>query len=146
MPAAALEAFADVFERWDGHGLPSGRSREDLHPIARILSVADQAAIAHATGGVTAARAEIARRSGGHLDPSICEAFAGAAEEILAQIESCEDLVESVCAAEPAPVLSVPVNEIDGPCLALATFADLKGLYLGGHSPHVTQIAEDAAR
>jgi HD-GYP domain-containing protein (c-di-GMP phosphodiesterase class II) len=80
------------------------------------------------------------------LDPSICVAFVGAAEEILAQIESCEELVEAVCAAEPAPVLSVPINEIDGPCLALATFADLKGLYLVGHSPHVTQIAEGAAR
>ena len=146
LPAGVLAAFADVFERWDGHGLPAGRSREDLHPIARVLCVADQAAIAHATGGVTGARAEIARRSGGHLDPSICDAFVGAAEEMLAQIESCEDLVEAVCAAEPAPVLSVPISEIDGPCLALATFADLKGLYLVGHSPHVTQIAEDAAR
>jgi hypothetical protein len=37
LPAAVLEAFADVFERWDGHGLPAGRSGEDLHPIARIL-------------------------------------------------------------------------------------------------------------
>ena len=43
LPAVVLEAFGDVFERWDGRGLPAGRSGEDLHPIARILCVADQA-------------------------------------------------------------------------------------------------------
>jgi hypothetical protein len=39
LPAAVLEAFGDVFERWDGRDLPSGRAGEDVHPIARILSV-----------------------------------------------------------------------------------------------------------
>lgn len=146
LPAAVLEAFGDVFERWDGRGLPSGRSGEDLHPIARILSVADQAAIAHANGGLADARAEIARRSGGHLDPSVCAVFLDDAEEILAPIEAAEDLVEAACAAEPAPVLSVPISELDRPCLALATFADLKGTHLLGHSPHVTQLTDDAAR
>jgi HD-GYP domain-containing protein (c-di-GMP phosphodiesterase class II) len=146
LPAAVLEAFGDVFERWDGRGLPSGRAGEDVHPIARILSVADQAAIAHATGGSAGARAEIARRSGGHLDPSVCDAFLAGAEELLAPIGAAEDLVEAVCVAEPAPVLSVPIGEIDRPCLALATFADLKGSHLVGHSPHVTRLAEGAAR
>jgi len=146
LPAPVVDAFGDVFERWDGHGLPSGRAGEDLHPIARILSVADQAAIAHATGGVAGARAEIARRSGGHLDPSVCDAFVNSAEEILAPLDAAEDLLEAVCAAEPAPVLSVAISDIDRPCLALATFADLKGSHLVGHSPHVARLADDAAR
>jgi HD-GYP domain-containing protein (c-di-GMP phosphodiesterase class II) len=30
--------------------------------------------------------------------------------------------------------------------IALATFADLKGLHLIGHSPHVTELAVEAAR
>ena len=70
LPAAVLEAFADVFERWDGRGLPDGRAAEAVHPIARIVGVAEQAAIAHAGGGVAAARAPRSRRrAGGHLDP-----------------------------------------------------------------------------
>jgi HD-GYP domain-containing protein (c-di-GMP phosphodiesterase class II) len=146
LPAGVLEAFDDVFERWDGRGLPTGRSGEDLHPIARILAVADQAAIAHATGDLAGARAEIARRSGGHLDPSVCEVFLDGAEEMLAPIEAAEDLVGAVRAAEPAPVLSVPISEIDRECLALGTFADLKGSFLVGHSPHVAELAEGAAR
>jgi HD-GYP domain-containing protein (c-di-GMP phosphodiesterase class II) len=146
LPAAVLDAFADVFERWDGHGLPAGRAGEELHPIARILTVADQAAIAHGTGGTAGARAEVARRAGGHLDPAVCQAFLDSADELLAAIDAAPDLVQAVCVAEPAPVLSASLDELEAPCLALATFADLKGAYLLGHSPHVTELAVAAAR
>ena len=56
LPAGVLDAFADVFERWDGHGLPNHRAGEAVHPIARIVAVAEQAAMAHAVGGLAAAR------------------------------------------------------------------------------------------
>jgi HD-GYP domain-containing protein (c-di-GMP phosphodiesterase class II) len=144
LPAAVLGSFGDVFERWDGHGLPGGRAGEALHPIARIVGVAEQAAIAHALGGVGAARAEIARRAGGHLDPSLCEVFLAHAEEVLAAIDAADDLVDAVRAAEPAPVLSLSTSDLERPCAALATFADLKGFHLIGHSPHVTELALEA--
>jgi HD-GYP domain-containing protein (c-di-GMP phosphodiesterase class II) len=117
-----------------------------LHPIARIVGVSEQAAITHALGGVAAARAEIDRRAGGHLDPSLCEVFLASAEEILAPIEAADDLVVAVRAAEPAPVLSLSATDLERPCAALATFADLKGFHLIGHSPHVTELALEAAR
>lgn len=37
LPATVLEAFTDVFERWDGHGPPNERPGEAVHPIARIV-------------------------------------------------------------------------------------------------------------
>jgi HD-GYP domain-containing protein (c-di-GMP phosphodiesterase class II)/DNA-binding CsgD family transcriptional regulator len=146
LPKAVLEAFADVFERWDGHGLPAGRAGEAVHPIARIVGVAEQAAMAHAVGGVAAARAEIGRRAGGQLDPSLCEVFLASAEEIIAPIEAADDLVDAVRAAEPAPVLWLSPADLERPCTALATFADLKGSHLIGHSPHVAQLALEAGR
>jgi HD-GYP domain-containing protein (c-di-GMP phosphodiesterase class II) len=146
LPAAVLESFGDVLERWDGRGLPGGRAGEALHPIARIVGVAEQAAIAHALGGVAAARAEIGRRAGGHLDPSLCQVFLASADEVLAPIEAADDLVDAVHAAEPAPVLSLSTGDLERPCAALATFADLKGFHLIGHSPHVTELALEAAR
>jgi DNA-binding NarL/FixJ family response regulator len=145
LPAGVLDAFNDVFERWDGHGLPSGRAGEELHQIARVLAVADQAAIAHAIGGGAAARAEIARRAGGHLDPFACDAFLADADEVLGRIDAAEDLVAAVREAEPAPVLSIAPADLERTCLALATFADLKGTHLIGHSPHVTELAVSAA-
>jgi HD-GYP domain-containing protein (c-di-GMP phosphodiesterase class II) len=146
LPTAVTDAFADVFERWDGHGLPHGRAGEEVDPIARIVGVAEQAALAHAAGGLAAARAEIARRGGGQLDPSLCETFLAHAEDVLAPIERADDLVEAVRSAEPPPVLTLSAAELERPCTALATFADLKGFHLVGHSPHVTGLALDAAR
>ncbi|MGO9754290.1 MAG: hypothetical protein ACLP8S_33120 [Solirubrobacteraceae bacterium] len=115
LPAAVVQSFGDVFERWDGRGLPSGRAGEALHPIARIVGVAEQSAIAHALGGVGAARAEIARRAGGHLDPSLCEVFLANAEEVLAPVEQADDLVDAVRAAEPAPVLWLSAVDLERP-------------------------------
>jgi HD-GYP domain-containing protein (c-di-GMP phosphodiesterase class II)/DNA-binding CsgD family transcriptional regulator len=146
LPAAVLEAFGDVFERWDGRGLPDGRAGEAVHPIARIVGVAEQAAMAHAVGGVAAARAEIGRRAGGHLDPSLCEVLLACAEEVFAPIEAADDLVHAVRAAEPPPVLSLSPADLERPCAALATFADLKGSHLIGHSPHVAELALEAGR
>ena len=146
LPEAVLEAFADVFERWDGHGLPEGRAGEAVHPVARIVAVAEQAAMAHAAGGLGAARAEIARRAGGHLDPSLCAVFLADAEAIIAPIEAGGDIVEAVRTAEPPPALTVSPAGLERPCSALATFADLKGTHLAGHSPHVAGLAVEAAR
>jgi HD-GYP domain-containing protein (c-di-GMP phosphodiesterase class II) len=141
-----VQSFGDVFERWDGRGLPNGRAGEALHPIARIVGVAEQAAIAHALGGVAGARSEIARRAGGHLDPSLCEVFLADTDEILAPIDEADDLVDAVRATEPAPVLWFSAVDLERPCTALATFADLKGFHLIGHSPHVTELALEAAQ
>jgi HD-GYP domain-containing protein (c-di-GMP phosphodiesterase class II) len=146
LPVLVVESFGDVFERWDGRGLPNGRAGEALHPIARIVAVSEQAAIAHALGGVAAARSEIARRAGGHLDASLCEVFLANAEEIVAPIEEADDLVDAVRAAEPGPLRWFSAVDLERPCMALATFADLKGFHLVGHSPHVTELALQAAR
>jgi HD-GYP domain-containing protein (c-di-GMP phosphodiesterase class II) len=146
LPAAVRDAFADVFERWDGRGLPGGRAGEAIHPIARVVCLAEQAAIAHAIGGVAGARGEISRRAGGHLDPSLCAVFLADADAVLAPIDAADDLVAAVRATEPGPVMWLSAADLQRPCAALATFADLKGFHLIGHSRHVTELAVDAAR
>ena len=75
LPAAAIDALDDVYERWDGLGIPDGRSGEQLSTIGRAVHVAEQAVFAHADGGVAGARAEVGRRAGGHLDPDLASAF-----------------------------------------------------------------------
>jgi hypothetical protein len=54
----------DVYERWDGRGIPDGTAGERLSLAARITHVADQAEIAHRAGGARAARATALRRAG----------------------------------------------------------------------------------
>ncbi len=144
LPAGAVAALDEVYERWDGKGFPDGRSGDQLTIAARVVHVAEQAVAAHYAGGRTVAEAEVRRRSGGHLDPELSAAFAEHADAIFAALES-DDLLASALAAEPPPAARVGAAGLDRMCLAFAAFADLKGTYLLGHSIHVTELAESAA-
>jgi HD-GYP domain-containing protein (c-di-GMP phosphodiesterase class II) len=48
--------------------------------------------------------------------------------------------------AEPPPVAVVEAEQLPELCVALAIFADLKGLHLVGHSIHVAELAVSAGR
>jgi HD domain len=61
LSAGAVAALDQVYERWDGHGIPGRRSGEQLALAARIGHLAEQAVLAHAHG----ARRQPRRRSGG---------------------------------------------------------------------------------
>jgi hypothetical protein len=71
----AIAALEDVYERWDGRGIPNGRAGDQVNLVARIVHIAEQAVLAHFFGDSAGARSEVARRSGGQLDPELCAAF-----------------------------------------------------------------------
>jgi HD-GYP domain-containing protein (c-di-GMP phosphodiesterase class II)/DNA-binding CsgD family transcriptional regulator len=144
LPAAAIAALDDVHERWDGLGLPAGRRGDELTLPGRIVHVAEQAVIADALGGRAAARAVVARRAGGHLDPELCARFAQHADDILAALDA-PDLLAAVVAREPPPAAPVGPDRVEAVAGALAIFADLKGRWLPGHSAHVMRLADAAA-
>jgi HD-GYP domain-containing protein (c-di-GMP phosphodiesterase class II) len=140
---AAIAGLDQVYERWDGRGIPDGVAGERLTFVARVTHVAEQAVIAHAQAGEGGARRELARRAGGHLDPGLCAVFADHAEALLAVLGS-EDMLAAVLAAEPPPVVKVDAASLETLCVALAIFTDLKGTYLIGHSTHVAELAAGA--
>jgi response regulator RpfG family c-di-GMP phosphodiesterase/DNA-binding CsgD family transcriptional regulator len=141
----ALAALNDLYERWDGLGIPDGRAGDQLDLVARIVHVAEQVVLAHFAGGEAGARSTVARRAGGQLDPDLCQLFAVHCDEVLGALD-VPDMLAAVVAAEPSPAVVVNPAELDRLCLALAIFADLKGLHLIGHSPHVAELAGGAAR
>jgi HD-GYP domain-containing protein (c-di-GMP phosphodiesterase class II)/DNA-binding CsgD family transcriptional regulator len=141
----AIDALGDVYERWDGRGIPDGHAGDQLDLVARIVHVAEQAVLAHFSGGEAAARSEVARRAGGQLDPDLCAEFSLHCDDVLGPL-GAPDMLVAVLAAEPSPAAVVDRSELDRLCLALAIFTDLKGLHLIGHSPHVAELAAGAAR
>jgi HD-GYP domain-containing protein (c-di-GMP phosphodiesterase class II) len=141
---AAVRALDDVFERWDGLGIPHGRSGDELSVIGRIVHVAEQAVFAHAAGGRAAAVAEVRRRAGGHLDPGLAARFVADADGLLAVLDA-PDLLTAVVAAEPGPGRVVFPDELGRLCRALSVVVDLKGRFLLGHSAHVADTADAAA-
>jgi HD-GYP domain-containing protein (c-di-GMP phosphodiesterase class II) len=140
-----LAALSDVYERWDGQGIPLGAAGSHLSFAARVVHVAEQAVLAHAKGGEPFAVHEVVRRAGGHLDPDLARAFAADAPKLLATLRE-PDAVASAIGAEPPPYVMVPSERIPDLCAVLGRFVDLKGTWLVGHSEHVARLAESAGR
>ena len=143
LPQGAIEALDEVYERWDGMGFPEQRAGEQLTIAARVVHVAEQAVMAHFDGGSEAARAEVARRSGGHLDPAVCAAFTEHADAVFEALDS-EDMLAAAVAREPAPVSHASAADLERICRAFSAFADLKGTFLLGHSQHVADLVDGA--
>ncbi len=144
LPDGAIAALDEVYERYDGHGFPAGRAGDDLTVAVRVVQVAEQAVMAHSEGGQAAAVHEVNRRAGGHLDPDICASFTANVEPILGALEA-SDMLAAAVAAEPPPAITAPAGNLDRVCSAFASFADLKGRFLLGHSAHVAGLADGAA-
>jgi HD-GYP domain-containing protein (c-di-GMP phosphodiesterase class II)/DNA-binding CsgD family transcriptional regulator len=141
---AVVDALDDVYERWDGWGIPGARRGEQVSAVARIVHVAEQAVLAAADGGPAAALAEVARRAGGHLDPDLVTAFLRAGDALLSVLD-VPDVLAAVLAAEPAPAAAAGTARLHDLCSSLAVVVDLKGRHLLGHSAHVAEVAESGA-
>jgi HD-GYP domain-containing protein (c-di-GMP phosphodiesterase class II) len=131
---AAVEAsLLDVFERWDGKGLPSGRRGDEIALAARVAAVAHTA---------VAAAGQVERWAGKALDPAVSDCFARNRETIL-DAAAQDDPIAAVLAVEPSP-REVDGERLDEIALAFADAADLKAPFLHGHSRGVAELAERA--
>lgn len=140
--AAALN---QTFERWDGHGLPNGLSKDTIELPARVANVAFAAVMFHDAGGRSAATDALTRWSGRSLDPEIARAFLGRSDELLRSVET-EDAWRDALACEPSPKQLVSERRLDDVIRGFGDFVDLKSTYLHGHSAGVAALAEGAAR
>lgn len=139
LAADAVLALDDVYERWDGLGIPSGKSGEALTLAGRIVHIAEQAVLAFYTGGTAAAQREVRRRAGGHLDPALAAQFVAAAQ-VFAPL-ALPDALAEVMRREPQPHAVVHADGLARLCGALAIVADLKSTHMLGHSQHVAALA-----
>lgn len=134
--------LSHTFERWDGKGLPAGRTGVEIPLEMRIAQLADAAEVFLRTGGVDAAVATVKQRRGTQFDPQLADLFCAHARALT------RDLLEldpwpAVLAAAPADVpLSGP--ELDSVLAAIGDFADLKSPYTIGHSRAVAALAAEA--
>lgn len=76
-----------LFERWDGKGLPAGTHGDSLTLPARVVRLAREAETFHRLGGAEAAVAAVRERSGGAYDPWLAERFGSSAPRLLKTLE-----------------------------------------------------------
>jgi putative nucleotidyltransferase with HDIG domain len=144
LPAGVATALDQVYERWDGKGLPHRLSGDQLSTAATIVHLADIVEIAHRAGGVEGAIALVERRRGGHLDPRLADAFMPLAGDILGDLDDIDVLVATLD-AEPPPAARVGGDELERFAAAVGDFADLKSPWMLSHSKAVAELASPAA-
>jgi HD-GYP domain-containing protein (c-di-GMP phosphodiesterase class II) len=142
---SVADSVRHIFERWDGQGVPSGVSGEDIPMGTRIGHVASVAAMFSQARGRSEALSTLEKWSGGALDPTITATFIAHADELLDCLD-VPDSWEAVLAAEPRPWKMVEEGSLDEICSVFGNFVDLKTPFLHGHSAHVARLAEGAAR
>jgi HD-GYP domain-containing protein (c-di-GMP phosphodiesterase class II) len=145
LPVGAIAALDEVYERFDGRGFPTGRAGDELTIAARVVHVAEQVVMADYEGGPASVPGRVARLIGGHLDPDVCQCLGENAEDVVEAL-AAPDMLAAALVREPRPALVVSPSQMDSVCLAFATFADLKGRFLLGHSNHVANLAAEAFR
>jgi HD-GYP domain-containing protein (c-di-GMP phosphodiesterase class II) len=141
----AAVAILHVDERWDGRGAPSGLAGEEISTLARILALAQCAAVFWADGGGAVAACAIARdRRGTWFDPALVD--------ILRDLEGAHAFWGTlnephVGAVEPEQrVLLADDERIDRVAMGFATVIDAKSPFTARHSEGVAGIAAGLAR
>ncbi|MFD1504311.1 HD domain-containing protein [Georgenia yuyongxinii] len=135
--------LAFTFERYDGAGLPRGASGDDIPIEMRVAQLADVAEVHHRMYGVQGAVAMARSRRGGHLDPTVVDAFTADAEALFPPPR--EDPWNQALSIAPDAEA-----RLDQPCLddlltAIGDFVDLKCPFTFGHSRNVAALVEAAA-
>ncbi len=137
-------ALGQVFERWDGRGVPGRVKGEDIALSMRIVALAQDAITFHRLEGAQAAVTMARQRKGTSYDPRLVECFCQQAQ-LLAGLEQ-EPPWEMVLSLEPGTRVRLSDEQFDHACRAIADFADIKSPYTLGHSVGVAELAAQAAR
>lgn len=140
MPDSILTALGDVFERWDGKGHPTGKAEEDIHLLARVVTVAEVLEIGEQRFGLDGALASARARSGGRFDPSLIEVFCDAAPELFAGLDE-PSVWDVYLDAEPEPRQLVTPAVVATYAEAFARTVDLKTVWTPTHSHSVGVLA-----
>src|SRR5262249_13917783 len=126
-------ALFEVFERWDGRGIPRKLKGEAVAFPARVVPLATDALVYFRLGGVDAARTIVRQRSGGAYDPRLVERFVAEADRLFLDVgtTSAWDLALD---AEPGRQPRLSPRQLEAALRAMADFVDLKSTSTLGHS------------
>ena len=140
-----IRALGQLYERWDGRGMPKGLKGDDVALPVLIVTLAQDAITFTRLGGVDSAVAVARERSRSVYAPRLVECLCAHASELLSGLD--EELSwDAAIALEPGiqPYLDDP--GFDTACTAIADFIDVKSPSTLGHSRGVADLAAEAAR
>jgi HD-GYP domain-containing protein (c-di-GMP phosphodiesterase class II)/DNA-binding CsgD family transcriptional regulator len=137
-------ALRHLYERWDGNGMP-GELRGTAVPIAvRLTQVAQDADVAWQYGGTEFASRVLTEHGRSGLDPDAVKLALSLGEELYTGL-AAPTVWAHAMSVEPGPCPVVTEDKLDTCLTAIADFADLKSMWMIGHSRAVARLAAGAA-
>lgn len=137
--------LGQIYERWDGKGLPRGLKGDAVLPAVRLITLAQDAIALADAGGVEAMAGVIASRGDGPYEADLARLVSAHAPALMERIGATVDR-ETVLALEPDPPVTLNETECDQAFLAIADMVDMRIPFTRGHSRAVGELAEAAGR
>ena len=139
------QALTQVYERWDGAGVPNRLKGEAIDLPVRLAHVAFDVEVGRVLWGAEGTIAMVRERSGKGYDPKVVEAFGREATGIF-EATGSTSIWEATLAAEPGKPTCIAGEQVDVAVRAMGHYADLKSRYTHGHSAGVSRLAEATAK
>ncbi len=140
LSASVQTGLWQLFEHWDGTGLPSGLRGEAILIGVQVVQIARDFVTFSQLLGVEVARTVLHTRAGQSFDPALVEAFDEVAVGLMAELDAVALVREAVIKLEPSPHLEVDANGVNRVLEALSDFAALKSPWLRGHARSVADL------
>lgn len=140
-----IYGLGQLYERWDGKGLPKGLKGEAIAPAVLVVTLAQDIVLFHRLGGVDAALNVARERKGTAYAPHLVEIFCAHATTLCAGLDD-EPSIDTVLDLEPGSHEILTDEQFDIACRALADFVDIKSTYTLTHSSGVADLATESAK
>lgn len=135
--------LGQLYERWDGKGLPKGLSGHNVRLPVRIVTLAQDAVALAGAQGVERMREEIAARRDGPYEAALVDLFLGNPDRFLAGSEVTR---ERILALEPEPQAYLDEGACEEAFVAIADMIDMRMPFTLGHSRAVAALGDAAGR
>jgi HD-GYP domain-containing protein (c-di-GMP phosphodiesterase class II) len=145
LPQQIRENLGQIYERWDGKGLPRGLSGAAVKFPVRLVTLAQDAIALNDHHGFETMKAMIAKRAGGGYEPELVDLFCAHAERLLAGLDEPVDR-ETILALEPVPHAMLGEDACEEAYLAIADMIDMRMPLTFGHSRAVAALADAAGK
>lgn len=145
LPEDIRENLGQIYERWDGKGLPRGISGEAVKFPVRLVTLAQDAIALADLHGFQTMTAKMAERAGGAYEKELAELFLAHCDHLMGGLDGPVDR-ETILAIEPLPHAMLDERDCDEAYLAIADMIDMRMPFTFGHSRAVAALAEAAGK
>ena len=139
------ENLGQLYERWDGHGLPRGLKGDAVALPVRLVTLVQDAIVLAEVHGPETMATMIAGRRGGAYEPALADLFLAHAGRLLQGLEGAIDR-DTILALEPVPHAVLDEDACEEAYLAIADMVDMRMPFTFGHSRAVAALADAAGK